>query len=582
MRRTVRLLCAALVAVALTAGLSPAVSAVFAADPVTPTAVLDLDPSQPALGQIVDADVSVRIPAAGGGTQPVAGAAVRYERSRDSQTWVNLGTVATGSDGVAHGRVLMPLGTWRFRAVVAATATTTTATSNTVQVSATGTSLQLALATTTAGYGGYVAASVTVTRSTNGTTVVPVAGLLVRLERSANGQSWTVLGSARTDSSGVARSSVWTPLGAWKFRAVAAEPTTEPSPPSNVVTLTGVAATTKLSIWSGATVRSESVATLTYSIWSPTLPKGTPLRLAVYRRPLGGSWWLASYITGRVGVAERMSIAPWRREDVILATPGSPWVKRTYSNVVALVTTPYGAVMKPYPGRPEPRTVFGPQPAPVGAGANAVVTGIPDAVWKRMYGVSWQSGCPLGRSSLRYITVNYYGFDGYRHRGEMVTSSASASRAAAVLTSLYALRYPIRQMRLVDDFGRGPYRGANDYASMKADNTSAFNCRYVVGREPQRVLSPHAYGGSIDINPWENPYVARTGVFPNSAWLPRSTNHPAVLNTSKDYAVRAFAAQGYAWGGAYRDYHHFQRSGGDAGAVPFETHGQPFGTWPDD
>jgi hypothetical protein len=191
----------------------------------------------------------------------------------------------------------------------------------------------------------------------------------------------------------------------------------------------------------------------------------------------------------------------------------------------------------------------------------------------------------VSRSGLRYLTVNYYGFDGYRHRGELVVAARHAPSATAVLNALYAIRYPVRQMRLVDDFGRGPYRGANDYASMAADNTSGFNCRYVVGKETSRVLSPHSYGGSIDINPWENPYVARTGVFPNRAWLPRSTNHPAVLNSSSDPAVRAFTARGFRWGGSYRDYHHFQRvSSAASGAlraaeeelVPWETHGQPF------
>ncbi|MFI9825641.1 hypothetical protein ACIHFC_35255 [Streptomyces sp. NPDC052013] len=38
-------------------------------------------------------------------------------------------------------------------------------------------------------------------------------------------------------------------------------------------------------------------------------------------------------------------------------------------------------------------------------------------------------------------------------------------------------------MRLADDFGSDPVKGADDYASMNVDNTSGFNCRYVDGRK---------------------------------------------------------------------------------------------------
>ena len=64
-------------------------------------------------------------------------------------------------------------------------------------------------------------------------------------------------------------------------------------------------------------------------------------------------------------------------------------------------------------------------------------------------------------------------------------------------------RYPIRQMRLVDAYG------ADDHRSMAADNTSAFNCRFVAGSPG--VWSEHAYGRAIDVNPIENPYVTASG-----------------------------------------------------------------------
>ena len=50
---------------------------------------------------------------------------------------------------------------------------------------------------------------------------------------------------------------------------------------------------------------------------------------------------------------------------------------------------------------------------------------------------------------------------------------------------------------------------------MRADNTSAFNCRPVTGN-PYRV-SQHSYGNAIDINTVRNPYVVGSRVFPGFA-----------------------------------------------------------------
>ena len=81
-------------------------------------------------------------------------------------------------------------------------------------------------------------------------------------------------------------------------------------------------------------------------------------------------------------------------------------------------------------------------------------------------GARWRAapgtrGCPVGRSGLRLLRINYWGFDGYRYRGEMVLSTAVARRAAAALRDMYDGRFPIRRMYRVDRFGwskRAPRR----------------------------------------------------------------------------------------------------------------------------
>jgi D-alanyl-D-alanine carboxypeptidase len=215
--------------------------------------------------------------------------------------------------------------------------------------------------------------------------------------------------------------------------------------------------------------------------------------------------------------------------------------------VTRLPAVPAGAV--------GPTVRFPAAPLAFGSGANATVTHIPTALWNRMVGYSWTSGCPVGRSSLRLVQVNYWGFDGIRHRGSVVVASAITSRTANAFTSLYALKFRIRMMRPMDSsWGHNPKGpGADDYAAMRADNTSGFNCRYVGGEESRKVWSNHAYGRAVDVNDFENPYVASNGtVYPSSYFLHRRTG-PGTFTSSTSPAVRAFTRQGFSWGGTWSD-----------------------------
>ncbi len=210
----------------------------------------------------------------------------------------------------------------------------------------------------------------------------------------------------------------------------------------------------------------------------------------------------------------------------------------------------------------EPTVRFPKNAKAVGRDANAAIGPIPDSVWKRMVGYSWTQGCPVGRSSLRYVTVNFWGFDGKRSRGAIVVNRSIAQQTASAFTRLYDLQFRIRQMRPMDSsWGRNPKGpGANDYAAMEADNTSAFNCRYVGGQEASKVYSKHAYGTAIDVNDFENPYAAPDGkVYPDDYWLYRRGPAPGVFSSSSSAPVRAFTRQGLSWGGLWKhpDYQHF-------------------------
>jgi len=210
----------------------------------------------------------------------------------------------------------------------------------------------------------------------------------------------------------------------------------------------------------------------------------------------------------------------------------------------------------------EPRIRFPANQAAVGSGANVSSHPVPDAVWARIVGYSWTPGCPVGRSSLRYITVNFWGFDGHRSRGAIVVNASIASRTVAAFSHLYDQRFRIRQMKVMDSsWGHAPIGpGANDYAAMDADNTSGFNCRYVGGEESKKGWSNHAYGTAIDVNDFENPYIAGPGrVYPDAWFATRRSGYAGVFSSTRSTAVRAFTDQGFRWGGVWSapDFQHF-------------------------
>ena len=185
------------------------------------------------------------------------------------------------------------------------------------------------------------------------------------------------------------------------------------------------------------------------------------------------------------------------------------------------------------------------------------VSALSPAVRQSMTGVSWRPGCPVGLDELRLVRARYLGMDGRAHTGRIVVQGDVATEVVAVLRRLYAARFPIRRMVPVDAYG------GSDYRSIEADNTSAFNCRYVDGTTR---WSEHAYGRAIDLNPIENPYVTAGGTTSHRAsrsFLRRAPYRPGMA-VEGGAAVRAFDAVGWGWGGRWsgdRDYQHFSASG---------------------
>jgi hypothetical protein len=181
------------------------------------------------------------------------------------------------------------------------------------------------------------------------------------------------------------------------------------------------------------------------------------------------------------------------------------------------------------------------------------------ALRSRMTGSSWHTGCPVSLADLRDVRIGYWGFDRRPHVGEMVVAATAVGAVRQAFGTLFAARFPIRRMHLVDDYG------ASDYDSIEADNTSAFNCRPATGSTR---FSEHAYGRAIDVDPIENPYINLDGTTVHKAsepYLDRS-RHRRGMAYRRGVLVNAFASVGWGWGGSWNppsavDLQHFSSTG---------------------
>lgn len=164
--------------------------------------------------------------------------------------------------------------------------------------------------------------------------------------------------------------------------------------------------------------------------------------------------------------------------------------------------------------------------------------------------------CPVSLADLRHVVVTRVGFDGRAHRGELVVHADVASDVVDVFSALYADRFPIERMLLIDEYG------GDDDRSMAGNNTSGYNCRRVAGRS---TWSDHAYGRAIDINPVQNPYVVGEDVRPPAARrfvsvdrTEDARSQPGVIRDG-EVVRREFDRLGWEWGGLYPDpdFQHF-------------------------
>lgn len=182
---------------------------------------------------------------------------------------------------------------------------------------------------------------------------------------------------------------------------------------------------------------------------------------------------------------------------------------------------------------------------------------IPDAIFEIMKGKSFKTDCTIPREELSYLRIRYVDLQGKTQDGEMVVNRRIAETVLSIFQELYAAKYPIEKIRLIDHYD------ADDERSMTDNNSSSFNFRFI---SHTTKVSKHGMGVAIDINPLYNPYVkyvdGRLLIEPaaGAPYVDRSRDFPMKIDED-DLAFRLFTRYGFEWGGSWedrKDYQHFE------------------------
>lgn len=156
---------------------------------------------------------------------------------------------------------------------------------------------------------------------------------------------------------------------------------------------------------------------------------------------------------------------------------------------------------------------------------------------------------------LELINVEYYSTDGKLHRGQFILNKSVKKDIIEIFEFIKEIRFPVHQAVPIVAYDW------DDDASMKDNNSSSFCYRKVAGTG---VLSRHALGKAIDINPYFNPLI----------WKPPYEDRPvmpegAVYDIKKEGTfyhdhpvVKEFRKRKFTWGYYFKNYydnHHFHR-----------------------
>ena len=198
-------------------------------------------------------------------------------------------------------------------------------------------------------------------------------------------------------------------------------------------------------------------------------------------------------------------------------------------------------------GSPNPAS---PSPSEVAASIKSV----PIAQWDEMVRTGMvRPGCPITkRAQLRRVEVPYTDFAGELQQGHLIVHRDTAGSVARIFQSLFEQGFPIESMQGVERYG------GDSNASLRANNTAAYNCRQLNQINAPPTESPHANGRAVDINPRQNPWMDLRC----DCWSPSKQNAARTPGEGKilrgDDVWRLFVDEGWIWQNIkVPDYMHF-------------------------
>ncbi len=154
---------------------------------------------------------------------------------------------------------------------------------------------------------------------------------------------------------------------------------------------------------------------------------------------------------------------------------------------------------------------------------------------------------------LVIIDVEYFSTDNLLHRGQIVVNRKIEGEVRQIFEYIKSVKYPVESVIPIKfDLPNGNTSMAN------LNNTYSFHYRTVAGSSSN--LSRHSLGLAIDFNPFDNPYISKSGkVIPEGGTYDPSKR---VTLTKDCDIVKRFISLGWIWGGNWddpKDYMHFER-----------------------
>ncbi len=161
--------------------------------------------------------------------------------------------------------------------------------------------------------------------------------------------------------------------------------------------------------------------------------------------------------------------------------------------------------------------------------------------------------CPweiLNRQFL--LSIRFYSFDGSIHPGQVLLDFCLCGDIEELFKLILREKFPVQSAIPI---AHSMFHW-DDELSMEANNTSAFNYRYISGTSK---LSNHALGRAIDINPLQNPFIKDGITQPKDAAY--DAEKPGTI-TADSFIVEFLKDKGWLWGGDWgdrKDYQHFEK-----------------------